>query len=240
MVQVIGQEGIGELLGQGLGSGLSGGLQMLMEAKMKGMQNQSLIQGLTKNDSNGVSGKATSGEPKKYSTEELLIAEKTLPGAAKILKDKEDRDVKAWEKTEGINHMRDTLGSMYKLIDKTGPVAWLDPNNQEARQEFESLRMTLIDKGTQMEGKGVISKPKFESLLKTMPSKNKTQAQNRGAIKAWNKVLKLNMPEFEELKLNVVSPGTKITTEIVDEILKKTGNDLDKARKMAKEAGYEF
>ena len=40
MVQIIGQEGLGDILGQQVGSGMSSGFQMLLESKLKSMQKQ--------------------------------------------------------------------------------------------------------------------------------------------------------------------------------------------------------
>lgn len=47
-------------------------------------------------------------------------------------------------------------------------------------------------------------------------------------------------PKQERISLKKVPQGTRITVDIVDEFLKKAGNDPEKARELARKAGYEF
>jgi hypothetical protein len=206
MVQVIGQEGLGELLGGGLSEGLSSGLQMLMQAKMKSLQDMNALKGISALAGGGADtgGRIETSAPKKYSIEELIRAEQIVPGSSKILMEHQKGKEAEFAQMQETKNISSAASEMLENVKFTGPVRMfnLTPETREGRQNFDTLALELEKKAAGMVGKGTLSKERFKFLKERLPSSSKTQAQNMGALKAWNKILELNMPEFEKPSQN--------------------------------------
>lgn len=70
------------------------------------------------------------------------------------------------------------------------------------------------------------SKPMVENLKKEFIS---LESKSKKALK-----------KREKNALKKVEKGTKLTEDIVDQLLDQTGNDIEKAKKLARQLGYEF
>lgn len=116
------------------------------------------------------------------------------------------------------------LGQSYKLLTEKG---------RENRAEFDTYRASIESVLLPLLNKGVLSKPRFEFILKNIPSSNDTVGKIKGKIKALNREFGLN--------IDVPEIGTKILTkDIAQKFLKATNGDKEKAREMAKKSGYKF
>ena len=147
------------------------------------------------------------------------------------------------KKEEGIDkeHISNIINSMKELVGSTGPTQWVQGKlTEEGRynqQKFNTLAVDLENIASTMVGKGVLSKPRFEFLLKNLPSANKTQAANQASLDAWEEVLKLNnemkLPEEKgsssgKVRFDVKNPEHKAKR---DQLLKKFGGDREKTKK---------
>jgi len=248
MVQIIGQEGLGDILGSGVGQGVSSALQMLVNSKIKSMQDLNDINLISKGRQN--QGNIEFNEDfRPHTTEELLFSEKKVPGSAKILMAQDEK--KQAEKQEKIETARigDAANQMWKLMDATGPLNMLtlDETKRGNRQEFDTLALELEKKAADMVGKGTLNKQRFEFLKSRLPSSSKTQSQNKSALKAWNRILGLNLPQFEvkeksnaTQKIKKAEEGEALSLDLAKSFLEMAKGDKEKARKIARQHGYQF
>lgn len=250
MVQVIEQEDFGGRLGSALGEGAQGLLQTLIQNKLKAkQQRQQLL------DLNQILGgdqlpaeKGTEEEEfVEYTPGQLLAAEKVQPGASKILMETQKGKKAKFEEERDKKKVEQTLKNMLKTVKYVGPGKIgnvLTGKGRAARQYYDSLGMQLEKIGASMVGKGQMSKPRFEYLLKNLPSSNKTQAANLGAIKAWSETLGVPMeiPEIDSFQEELeVEEGPKtLSKDKAMEFLEQAKGDKDKARKIARKHGYQF
>jgi len=249
MVQVIEQEGLGDILGRsiggGFGSAFSSGLEMLAKDRLEQMKQKRLLDVLE-----GFKQKRTQLQGSELSPEELVTMEKIAPGSAKIYQEAQKREQSKKSEAQDKERVQSAVNEMMQTLEYTGPLKLLEYGKEEVREQrqyFDSLAMNLEEIAATMVGKGVLSKPRFEFLLKNLPSSRKSQAQNKGALKAWSKTLGLEFPgskneeETEEVKfkLEKVEPGTPLTKEVVEEF-RRRGLSIEDAKKTARKLGYEF
>lgn len=238
---------LGGALGSGFSKGIESGLTLLAKDRLDQMKHnrlQSLLGDL------GSRGQSEDGD---YSTQQLIVLDQLAPGSAKLIQEsqkvqREKRKAKAAEE-KSLSGLQTAVNDMTSLIDFTGPVKYaksFSPEVREKRQMFDSLAIALEKQAAGMVGKGTLSKPRFEFLMKTLPSSKKTQAANRGALKAWSQVLGVDFPGTledesisETIELKKVEPGTPVTEEVVME-LKRRGLSQAQAKKKLKQLGYEF
>lgn len=236
----------GQNLGQQFSQGISSGLQLLAQDRINKMKHDRL---------KSLLGELGSSQPHEgeYSPQELVVMEQLIPGSAKIFQEsqkvqREERKAKEAE-TKSLEGLQSAVNDMTDLIKFTGPIKYaksFSPEVREKRQMFDSLAIALEKQAAGMVGKGTLSKPRFEFLMKTLPSSKKTQAANRGALKAWSQVLGVDFPGTledesvsETIELKKVEPGTPVTEEVVME-LKRRGLSQSQAKKKLKQLGYEF
>lgn len=246
MVQVIEQEDYGERLSKALGGGASSALSLLINAKMKGMQEQKKAESLaTLLGDRSFPQEEIEKEEVSYSPGQLIAAEQLYPGAGKILQQHEKTQAGKAEKAAEKKRLQSSINNMFKVLPKVGPGKALNRLTEEgrkARQYFDSLAMNLEEIAATMVGKGTLSKPRFQFLLKNLPSSSKTQAANQGALQAWSETLGVEFPGVQiEEETEIEGPANKeLTKSIAMEFLRKAKGDKDKARKLAKKYGYTF
>jgi len=237
----------GENIGRQFSQGLSSGLQLLAQDRINKMKHERLKSLL------GEMGKEATGTPGEYSPQELIVMEHLIPGSAKIFQEhqkvqREERKTKEAE-AKSLEGLQSAVNDMTGLIEFTGPLKYaksFSPEVREKRQMFDSLAIALEKQAAGMVGKGTLSQARFDFLMKTLPSSKKTQAANRGALKAWSHVLGIDFPETledesvsETIELKKVEPGTPVTEEVVME-LKRRGLSQAQAKKKLKQLGYEL
>lgn len=237
----------GENIGRQFSQGLSSGLQLLAQDRINKMKHERLKSLL------GEMGRGTDTPPGEYSPQELIVMEQLIPGSAKIFQEhqKVQREERKTQEAEAksLEGLQSAVNDMTSLIESTGPLkqlSRLSPDVREKRQTFDTLAIALEKKAAEMVGKGALSQARFDFLMKTLPSSSKTQAANRGALKAWSKVLGVDFPETledesvsETIELKKVEPGTSVTEEVVME-LKRRGLSQAQAKKKLKQLGYEL
>lgn len=177
-------------------------------------------------------------------------------GSQAFVKEAVKQDAKQAEadkkKMEEQSKLTATIGELVNTIPFVGPGKWANyfsEEGREKRQYFDTLSMQLEEIAAGMVGRGTLSQRRFQYLLKNLPSSTKTQAANRGALKAWSQVLGVDFPGAsgedevnEEVSIKESGPdGVKeLTADIAKKFLKASGNNKDKAREMAKKHGYSF
>lgn len=144
--------------------------------------------------------KAQRSDTEEISPEELVIMEQLIPGSSKIYQQSAQAKKEETAKAEDKERLQGSVDEMVGNLEYTGPLKLAQygkPEVREQRQYFDSLAMNLEEIAATMVGKGTLSKPRFEFLLKNLPSSRKTQAANRGALKAWSKTLGINFPDSQ-------------------------------------------
>ncbi len=227
MVQVISQEGTPEKLGAGFGEGLSSGLQMLLQAKMEGMQRQRQQQGLAQT-LGGLGGPDAQGAPgeeefQEIPAQQLAMLATEYPEAAKILGKEQERKRTEFAKKKETANLQKVFGEMERTL-KGGRLGVLQLGRATAegrrdRQYFDTLAVGLENIASTMVGKGVLSKPRFEFLLKNLPNSNKTDARNEGSLKAWALELGLNPGIVEVEGVEEQMPKGSKKAKSLDQIL---------------------
>lgn len=236
----------GENIGKQFSQGLATGLQLLAQDRVNKMKHERLKNLLGELGT----GEGRSGE---YSPQELVVMEQLIPGSSKIFQEhqKVQREERKTQEAEAKTQegLQSAVNDMTGLVEFTGPLKYaksFSPEVREKRQTFDTLAIALEKKAAEMVGKGTLSKPRFDFLMKTLPSSKKTQAANIGALKAWSKVLGVDFPGTledesvsETIELKKVEPGTPITKEVIIE-MKRRGFSEKEAKKKLKQLGYEF
>lgn len=182
------------------------------------------------------------------SDELILKVSEGNPSLGRILQAQQKQIAGRKKEVEDTARVSKAVESMLEVLSSVGPGQignLLTEKGRENRQLFDSLAMNLEEIAATMVGKGTLSKARFEFLLKNLPSSKKTQAANRGALKAWNQTLGLNVPQFgnekiEEKVTEKLPEGGKLTMEMAQSILNQAKGDKELARKIARKRGFEF
>lgn len=261
-IQILpGIQGLGESLGQGLGSGLQQGigtaLSQMLEQKSQQAKTNQLLSALGLGPQQEASSLSETSAPhlrapslKNLTQEQVLAASIMNPALAPALgsiyktQQKEFQEARSEETGQkSLDRMADLLqqGNLGLFSKKKGKV--LGGETAEHVGEFESLsgalEALLVDKVS----RGTLSNARFKYITETLlPKPDDREATIRGKLKALSKELNLKLPESlnEKQGLKKVSPGTKLSEQKASEILSKSGGDPEKARKLAKQLGYEF
>jgi len=184
-------------IGGSFTKGLTSGLELLAKdrlEKMKMQRTQDFLKELS-----SVNGQNDEGP----SAAELAYLESIIPGGSKpFIAEKEAKQKSRIAETEEksrVKHFSGVFKRLGELNKYAGPkmaVKMFNPEVRKNRQEMNSLALDLEKVAASMVGKGAMSDKRFNTLMRNLPSSDKTQADNEGAIKAWKSILK--MPEFDE------------------------------------------
>lgn len=266
MVQVIERKDIGEEIGKGLGQSSADVLKTLLQSKLKRAEGREKLKNLMEYFG-GESSQGGLEAQGSYSPAQLIALESQFPGAAKIIQEERKAQKGVEEEVERKTRLQGAINNMLKVLPSVGPGNvgnLLTKEGRTRRQYFNSLAMNLEEIAATMVGKGTLSKPRFEFLLKNLPSASKTQAANEGALRAWSETLGADIPYFQQNPLieeqqekATFSPGeeTVSATQEIEEIprakkgevlsketakiiLKKAKGNKEQARKIARKYGY--
>ena len=253
MVQILEEEDFGANIARGLGKGLQNPLQTLLQTKVQRMNEREKLKNLSSilSPSPGES----SEEEIEIGPGQLIALEQQYPGSGKILQEHMKVKKAEKEKKDDLLKVEKSLANMLKVLPEVGPgkaLNRLSSKGRASRQYFDSLGLNLEQIGATMVGKGVLSKPRFEFLLKNLPSSSKTQAANKGAIKAWSEILGIELPQLssddfleeENVKETIELPTSKgeetLTIDKATEFLNKAKGNKELARKLARKHGFKF
>jgi hypothetical protein len=193
-------------LGASLGSGLSQGLASASDfGKQMALQNQK-----SESKQSFLGNLFGSKNEKEASPEEdftlspdqetiLALQDPTAFNAYKHLKESRLKEKEELQKKENLATTLDEMTNTL-LGGKLGysPGRFLTKQGRRDAQYFDSLNTQLESIGKDLVSKGVLSAPRFAFLLANLPSSDKSDAANAGAIEAWGK--ELGIPVSEDLK----------------------------------------
>lgn len=224
-------------IGGGFGQGLSEGLQMLVQQKLKGIQQQKQNEALA---ALGLPANLPPELQKEYIKEKI----KSQESEQKLEREKLEKSEIASKEKEDLT---DIVNNLSKLAPKVGPgkiLNRLTSEGREARGEFDTLALGLENIAKEMVGKGTMSQARFKYLTERLPSSSNTESKNRGILKAWKKILHLSEKDFEKKyksEIEKESAEEKILSkDLATKFLKMAKGNKDKARELARKNGYSF
>jgi len=137
-------------------------------------------------------------------------------------------------KDRGIQSIED----MRNILSR-GKTGWnfLNYSTEEGRADraaMDTAALNLERLAVEMQGKGVLSKPRFEYMVKRLPSSSKSDAANNAILDEWEGILSGTQEEKKSSK----SKKKKLTNDIIDSLLDETKGDIKKAKKLAADKGY--
>lgn len=225
--------GFGTQLARGIGQGFSKGIgsasdfadKMALQ-KQKNSSTDAFLAKMTGGDNN----ESIEGFKPLPPQQEAALA-LTNPSAFKayeVLKGNYEK------KEETATKLKDT-GNILNSLTKTllegnlgyTPKKYITAKGRRDKQYFDSLKLDLESIGKEMVSKGVLARDRFNFLLGTLPSSDKSDAANAGAIEAWAEELKLPVPEGVEKLYGGKRKKLKETSE--EPMVKMKGPDGSEA-----------
>jgi hypothetical protein len=247
-------EQFGAALGAGAGQGISNASEFHQKMQLE-KQKQKSYEGIF--GTMGQQGNQEKKEFPKLDDNQKAYLALTDPQAFKAYEVLEQGHIKKEEKAHQKQNLTDVIEDMSKTLLKGNlgitHKKYTKAEGRRDAQYFDSLNTELESIGKEMVTKGTLSNTRFAFLLGNLPSSDKTDAANAGALQAWVKELELDVPGIEDLKtlyekpakkgkkkstLKNVTAGTPLTAEALKEIIDTVGED--KAKATAKKMGYAF
>lgn len=179
---------------------------------------------------------------------------------------KEKQETK--DKVEHQANIQKTFNVASSLLAKNTPGVGISPGAVtglsrkavEGRNTFNTLKGKFESILLPMVNKGTLAKERFNFILSQIPDASDSQRAIAGKLRGLaetlsedgfpidTKVLDSIPWASEDLKnlgkeendFQKVEAGTKLTEDLALDLLKKAGNDKEKARSLARELGYEF
>lgn len=130
---------------------------------------------------------------------------------------------------DSISHMRDILDQGRSGYTLKG----LSPQGLADRSALDTAALSLERLAAEMVGKGTMSQTRFNFLKERLPSSWKTDEQNKAILDEWERIIGGHEDSDKSNKKS-------LSREEASKLLKEAGNDANKARKLARERGYEF
>jgi|SRR5579863_5947874 len=145
-------------------------------------------------------------------------------------KEKKDNEPLKEAGRESIDHMREILSR-----GKTGwnIFNYLTEGGRADRAAMDSAALNLERLAVEMQGKGTLSKPRFDYMVKRLPSSLKSDAENASILDEWGRILETKEQGSEKSKKK-----SKLTTDVVDQLLDEAKGDIKQAKKLAADRGY--
>lgn len=213
---------LGGGISQGIGKGIDLASEMSLQ-KQKGEQKESFFKellGSQKKESTKESSEQLMGGKKEFSLtpeQETMLA-LTHPQEFTAYKHLKEERAKEKESTQKQENLKETLSEMSKTLLENNlgktPNRFLTAKGRRDAQYFDSLGVQLESIGKDMVSKGVLSQARFAYLLSNLPSSDKTDASNAGALEAWHK--ELGFPAPEGIEKLYGGKSKKSTLEMMD------------------------
>lgn len=87
----------------------------------------------------------------------------------------------------------ESIDQMKEILErgKTGKnfLNYLTPSGRADRQAMDTAALNLERLAVEMQGKGTLSKPRFEYMLQRLPSSDKSDDANKAALNEWERIL---------------------------------------------------
>jgi len=254
MVQILPEvPSFGTTLARNLGGGLSSGVsqaaqfaqQMAMQkekfADQMALQKQKQMgqEELFKNIFSSQRKDGQEGQFVKLSPEQEAVLAFTNPSGFKAYEalkqgyqKKEEKEVLHQDLGNVLNQMSETLkgGKLGLTASK-----YLTARGRRDKQYFDSLGVQLESIAKDMISKGVLARDRFAYLLSNLPSSDKTDAANAGAIEAWSDELKIPRPEGLEAFYEEKPKTSKKSVLMVDSEGNKYNIPQDKVTQAEKQ-----
>ena len=112
----------------------------------------------------------------------------------------------------------------------------LTEKGREDRAEFDTLGASIEAALLPLLNKGVLSKSRFEFILKNIPNSKDTIGKIKGKIKALEREFKISLPALHGEE----KESKTLDKEMAMKFLKAAKGNKDKARELAKKSGYVF
>ena len=112
----------------------------------------------------------------------------------------------------------------------------------EKRSEIDSIAISLEGVLRDLATKGTLPQKTFQTLLEKIPKSTDSERVYQGKLNAFKKILGIEMGKSSASKSqgNQGNEGKKLSRVNAEKILQESGGDVEKARKRARELGYEF
>ncbi len=177
---------------------------------------------------------------------------KTQAKQQEVSQKAQEEDNKKFESSNAVLGVADDLE---KLLPYTGSTkvpfsksfnaqpGGLNREGLEKRNEFDTLAASAASFFRDLDTKGQLPQGLYEKvILPRLPSTEVSERENKGRINGLRTLAKkYGGKRFAEAaKTSDVKKDTKITNDIVDQLLEESGGDAAKARAKAKEMGYSF
>ena len=153
--------------------------------------------------------------------------------------EKEKEEKKKGEITpEKKEQMKDVFRRQVELLGSgniglAASSSLLTEKGREERAEFDTLGASIEAALLPLLNKGVLSKPRFDFILKNIPKSTDTIGKIKGKMKALSREFNIEQPSFEETQ-------KELSREMAEKFLKAAQGDKEKAREQAKKAGFNF
>jgi len=159
---------------------------------------------------------------------------------------KEERKV-GFVTPETQTRMTDVLSRQLDLLkDKNIGFAMtpklLTEKGREDRAEFDTLGASVEAALLPLLNKGVLSKSRFDYILGNIPRSSDTIGKIKGKIKALEREFDIKLPGLKEKDAAETTKVTdkELTKDMAQKFLKAAKGDKEKAREVARKAGYNF
>lgn len=237
--------GFGSQLGAALGGGLSQGISGALSSMLEGKKNRRALEGLSPLFKEA--GIELTPEDKETFLSSGLKPETLVPFISQFAKQKKQESISDTDYTDILDQMQNMLKEGEAGLGATvksylGP---LGANARESTARFQSLGTSLLGLAQKVALKqGIRNQREFDTFLKrTIPNATDTVETAMGkvnALRSYIKTGKLAGKPSEKETIKKVETGSTLDKETAQQILEKAGNDIEKARKLAKQLGYEF
>lgn len=213
---------LGEALGGGISQGIGANLNQFMQQKKQMTTGTALAEYL--------------GKPEMASALGQLPEQIQVEIAKGHLRNKQEDQSSTEAAQSSINRLSELSGE----ISASPLPTWAHGAESAAeREEFETQKLSLVAAIRDKVNKGVLTNQKFQFILDSLPKHGDRKAVKQRKLKAVADQLKLSLPGSTG-NLRKVEPGTPLSKEEAQNIFKRSGNDPDKARKVAQQLGYEW
>lgn len=227
---------LGSSIGRGAGQGLINAGEFGKEMSMqnaKAQSKQGFLNDLFGNSQNQNQKVGEHREEFKLTPDQetaLALQDPTAFNAYKHLKESRAKEKEEANKQENLKMTLDEMTNTL-LGGKLGytPGRFLTKEGRRDAQYFDSLNTQLESIGKDLVSKGVLSAPRFAFLLSSLPSSDKTDSANAGAIEAWGK--ELGVPVSQDLEKLYKTANKKTKKGKSGKVRFDVGNPEHKAKR---------
>jgi len=125
-----------------------------------------------------------------------------LSEGAKFAQQMQLQDMKTKKEDTGLKvRGLESIGEMKEILSrgKTGKnfFNYLTPSGRADRQAMDTAALNLERLAVEMQGRGTLSKPRFEYMIERLPSSDKSDAANKAALEEWERIGRIFFKEHK-------------------------------------------